>query len=74
MMDHLRSTLLLLSMSTVLGGTCAPRMEGGDTVDLLNRLMRTENPRQGLLLHVPDYSKKVYICKLLYMIHLIPYL
>jgi len=78
MMDNLRSTLLLLSISTVLGSQCTPRMEGGDTVDLLNRLMRTENPWQGLLLHVPDYSKKVtYICKLLYMIHLIhliPYL
>ena len=59
MMDRLHSTLLLLSMSTVLGSECTPRMEGGDTVDLLNRLMRTENPRQGLLLHVPDYSKNI---------------
>jgi len=55
-MDTLRSTLLLLSISTVLG-SCTPRMEGGDTVDLLNRLLRTENPWQGLLLHVPDYRK-----------------
>ena len=48
-------------MSTVIGSQCTHRMEGGDTVDLLNRLLRTENPWQGLLLHVPDYGKKIYI-------------
>ena len=57
MMDNLCSTLLLLSIATVLGSECTSRMEGGDTVDLLNRLMRTDNPWQGLLLHVPDYGK-----------------
>ena len=70
-MDRLRSTLLLLSMSTVLGSECTPRMDGGDTVDLLNRLMRTEKPWQGLLLHVPDYGKNISFVSIYFAISII---
>ena len=45
-------------------------MEGGDTVDLLNRLMRTEKPWQGLLLHVPDYSKSLYLSFAIYLLNI----
>ena len=43
------------------------RMDGGKTVDLFNRLMRDVTPSQGLLLHLPDYSKLKLFLELLFL-------